>query len=68
MDVECFGGEEEVEDELDPVCYCEDSVDPLPSVGMICNETHDERARGRAAEFQCLIRNGESAKLTPASP
>jgi hypothetical protein len=47
-DVEGFGGEEEIEDELDAIGYGECPVDPLPAFGMEGDESHDEGARGRA--------------------
>lgn len=40
--IQSFGGEEEVEDELHAVGYGEYPVYPLPAIGMVGYESHDE--------------------------
>lgn len=44
--IERFRGKEEVEDALHAVSYSVDPVYPLPAVGVVCNESHNEGAGG----------------------
>jgi hypothetical protein len=55
---------------LHAVGYGEDPVDPLPAIGVIGNESHDERASGWSALLsKYLMRIFEVKEIfTPVSP
>ena len=47
--VQRFGGEEEVENELEAVCNCQNPVYPLPAMSVVGNEPHYKRTGRRSA-------------------